>query len=263
MKISLIIVHWNTPDLLRNQLNVLLDKKDYTDFLRLGEGNISGGEIIVIDNASGKYLEWVKEEFPQVRLIENKDNLGYAAACNQGATISKGEWLLFLNPDVEITVSSIKHLIKEAEKKGFDACSPKTTLDYMKPLPTTFSLLVEFTPLKYFVPFSIFRSHTLFGGCLLIKRAVLEKLGGWDERYFLWFEDSDLTMTLKKEGYKTGWITQATIKHTGGASFANISERKKKALFFGSMNQFAEKHFSFLGKRIVKLLTKRYVTHTI
>ena len=86
-------------------------------------------------------------------------------------------------------------MVYEAKNDRLDAASPNPgSTNYQKPLPSLLSLLVEFTPLNRLYNFKNFITlRTLFGGCLLIKRLVLKKLGGWDEKFFLWFEDSDLT----------------------------------------------------------------------
>lgn len=247
-KVSLIIVHWNTPVLLRKQLEKLFTKK-----------SILSIEVIIVDNASEESLSWVKKEFPQVKFIENKLNVGYATACNQGAAHAKGEWFLFLNPDVEITPDSINRLIKSAEENGFDACSPKSSsMGYQKPLPTPLSLLVEFTPLHRLIPLEVFKKKTLFGGCLLIKKKVFEELGGWDEDFFLWFEDSDLTAILLKNNYRIGFIDMQ-INHAGGVTFKKLDDKYQKQIFFNSMDIFAKKHFSLFGKLVVTIIRKRYV----
>lgn len=243
-KISVIIVHWNTPELLKKQLTGLADRTL---------------EIIVIDNNSTDKPGWIRKEFPHVHYIENTINRGYAAACNQGTIIAKGEWLLFLNPDVEITPDQIEKMIGEAQEKNFDACSPKPeSRDYEKPIPTWWNLMQEFTPLNRFARRDALQClSTLTGGCLLIKAIVLKSLGGWDERFFVWFEDSDLTKRLVDGNYKTGWIP-STVSHIGGVSFKNLDQQMKRDMFFHSMDVYAQKHFSGFGKLITSILKHRY-----
>lgn len=244
-KLSIIIVHWNNPDLLRNQLSELTRNKDL--------------QITVVDNASSKSVGWIKKDFPDITLIENKVNRGYASACNQGILKSNNEWLLFLNPDVELKSGELKSLLNEAEEYSFDASSPhSTSTGYDKALPNSLSLLFEFTPLGKLIPKNIFTENkTLFGGCLLIKKNVLQELGGWDERFFLWFEDSDLTKRLVDNGYKIGWLDRR-IKHQGGASFNNMNDQSKKDIFFNSMQIYALKHFTAIGQMIVHLIKNKY-----
>ena len=241
--VSIIIVHWNTPKSLKSQLKILSQSKNF--------------QIIVIDNASKESIGWVKKDFPSVELIVNKLNRGYAFACNQGVIKSEGRLLLFFNPDVEIEPDQLNEMIEYAEENHLDACSVKTTNSYQKPLPSWLSLLIEFTPMNRFIGANIFSIKTLFGGCLLIKSEVLKSIGGWDERFFLWFEDSDLTLRLLKNNYKIGWINLA-IKHSGGESFKKLDQQFKRDVFFHSMDVYAKKHFSFFGNIIVSLIKRKY-----
>lgn len=249
-KLSIIIVHWNSPGLLRNLLNKLTKNKEL--------------QITVVDNASSKSVGWIKKDFTDITLIENKVNRGYASACNQGFLKSDNDWLLFLNPDVLLKSEEIDTLLNEAKNNKYDACSPHSTSSgYDKPVPTAFSLLAEFTPLGKLIPKNIFGNNkTLFGGCLFIKNNVFQELGGWDERFFLWFEDSDLTKRLLDNSYKIGWLGRE-IRHQGGTSFNNISDQSKKDIFFNSMQIYALKHFSLIGQWIVALIKKKYSTRKL
>ncbi|OGK12423.1 hypothetical protein A3C98_00420 [Candidatus Roizmanbacteria bacterium RIFCSPHIGHO2_02_FULL_37_15] len=242
-RLSIIIIHWKTSNSLKNLLILLKSSKDY--------------QIIVIDNASGNNLNWLNRDFSQVELIENKINRGFAFACNQGVIKAEGERLLFLNPDCEITPIQIQAMVNYSESNAFDACSVKSTDSYQKPLPSPLSLLIEFSPINRFLGLNVFSKRTLFGGCLLIKSAVLKSLGGFDERFFLWFEDSDLTLRLIKNNYKIGW-TNIPIKHIGGESFKKLDDQFKKDIFFNSMEIYAKKHFNLFGQLIVTLIKKRY-----
>ncbi len=243
MKVSIVIVHWNTPDSLRKLL-ALLRKSDAL-------------QIIVVDNHSKKNVSWVKDKNMSVALIQNKINKGYAAACNQGAEISRGEWIVFLNPDVSISAKQILNLIEEAENKNYDAFSIAITEKYKKPIPSGLSLLSEFTPLKHIIPLSIFPKKTLTGGLLFIKKKVLKDIGGWDEKFYLWFEDSDLSRRLVNEGYKVGWL-KGRIQHKGGESFSLLDEKKRRELFFKSMDTYAKKHLTLFGQSVVRILNYRY-----
>lgn len=243
-KVSVIIIHWNTPDLLKKLL-INLKANENT-------------QIIVIDNHSEKPLDWLKESFPTADLVLDKSNSGYATACNQGMKKSRSEWLLFLNPDVGITSQQLNKMVNFAVKNKLDALSPlPETNNYRKPLPTVWSLLVEFTPLNRFFSLENLYPKTLFGGCLLIRSSVLKKLGGWDEDFFLWFEDSDLTLRLFEKNYQVGWAP-VKINHVGGASFKKLNDKQRRKLFFGSMSIYAKKHFSLIGRLFVALLKFRY-----
>ncbi len=242
--ITIIITHWNTPELLKKLLILLKPEQNL--------------EIIIVDNKSEKSVGWVKKDFPKITLIKNSVNQGYAGGCNSGAKEAKGNWLLFLNPDVLITNKQIFAMADQAEKNNFDAASPKPgSNNYQKPLPSTLSLLVEFTPLNQIISLNIFKKKTLFGGCLLIKNKVLKQIGGWDERFFLWFEDSDLTKRLYDNNYRVGWLN-IKVDHIGGISFKKLDDKSKRKIFFNSMDIYAKKHFSIVGRLVVFLLKIKY-----
>lgn len=246
-EISIVIVHWNTPKSLSKLLSTVYDEKL---------------DIIVVDNNSKMSIQKIQKSYPNVQFIENQYNRGYAAACNQGATQAQSDWVLFLNPDVNISHDDVMHLRDYAVKKGYDACSPEPqSSDYKKPLPSVLSLLTEFTKLSYITP-SLSKNKTLFGGGLLIKKSVLYALGGWDERFFLWFEDSDLTKRLLDKSYTIGWAP-IKITHKGGETFKLLSDSKKKGIFFTSMYAYADKHFTHTGKFIINKLRKHYTPYNI
>ncbi|KXK11073.1 MAG: hypothetical protein UZ22_OP11002000455 [Microgenomates bacterium OLB23] len=139
---------------------------------------------------------------------------------------------MFLNADVDITNELLEQCVAEATQRGLDAASPLSKSGgYNKPLPSFASLLVEFSPLRNITPEVIFRKKTLFGGALLIKSEVFFNMSGWDERFFVWFEDSDLTKRLHVQGAQVGWL-HYQVGHKGGASFTGISHARRSAIFF-------------------------------
>ncbi|MFH2022499.1 MAG: glycosyltransferase family 2 protein, partial [Patescibacteria group bacterium] len=246
--LSVCIVHWNTPHALNRLLSAL--ETAQTDWL----------EAIVVDNASSNPIHNLLKRFPAVKLIQNKHNFGYAHACNQATATGVGEWLIFLNPDVEISPIQLTALLTYAQTHQLDALSPMpANQGYALPLPSPTRFWLEYSPLKVFQPlwrlFSMKR--TLTGGCLLIRRQVLLDLGGWDERFFLWFEDSDLTQRLYQNSYQVGWYPQA-IAHQGGLSVKKLADQTQKDLFFTSALIYAQKHFSRLGQLATAMLVKRF-----
>ena len=241
--LTLIIIHWNTPELLRQQLTLFKNDQQWP--------------IVVIDNHSDQNINRLVKQFSQAKLIENQKNIGFAAACNQGTRLAKSDWLLFLNPDVLILPATVKRMINFAQKNQLDASSPHSNQDgYEKPLPSFWRLVLEFSPLKFLTGLFVSKK-TLTGGALLIRKMVLDTIGGWDERFFLWFEDSDLTQRLYRAGFKIGWYPE-TIKHLGGKSLKQLPENKQRQLFFQSMDLYAQKHFSWLAQKLLYFWTKRF-----
>jgi len=246
MNISVVIVHWNSIELLDKQLSCL-DLPHSTD-------------IIVVDNASSVSVISLQKKFPNVNFILNVVNRGFAFACNQGLRASTGKWVLFLNPDVEINANQITQMVEYATKYGYVAVSPLfKSKDYQKPLPSLRSILSEFTPLSKVISIHDFANKTLVGGCLVIQREVLESLHGWDERFFLWFEDSDLTKMLQLEHRQYGFYSNSGIGHIGGSTFLYLDDQMKKNIFFHSLNLFSQKYFDLVTSATIKRITQRFM----
>ncbi len=236
--ISIVIIHYHSPDDLKKSLS------------RLYPG-IDSYEITVVDNSSLSNMSELKKRFPKVQWLQNRWNEGFAHAANQGIVATSGRWVLFLNPDVFISGSEIEELFHYAEKNQLDAVSPTFTDErYQKPLPTFEALLSEFTPL-HVVKHQQLKQKTLVGGCVLVRRSALEKIGGWDERFFLWFEDSDLTMRLVASGYRTGFAP-LSVEHKGAGSISRLKPYLQRELFFQSLDIFSRKYFSAWQQLILR-----------
>jgi GT2 family glycosyltransferase len=211
-----------------------------------------------------KQLKLLADFAKQTIVIDNsgESNTGFAHACNQGLTQAiknKSKWTLFLNPDVEISPKQIKQLIKFAQDKKLDAVSSlPENKKYRQPIPSLYSLLNQFTPFKKFKLPNFARQHTLTGGILLAKTETLKKLNGWDERFFLWFEDSDLTKQLIDHNYKIGWAP-IKIKHHGGGSIKKLEQQQQRDLFFHTLKVYAHKYFSKTEQKIINLISKKYI----
>lgn len=241
-KISIIIVHFKSEKILKSQLENF---------------DLSKIEVIVVDNSQSLSKEYLPKP---VKLISNPFNMGYSHACNQGLVEANNEWVLFLNPDVLITDEQIDDLLDRALDQDLDVASVKTVDEgYNKPIPSTFSLLHEFTFFRKILPQSLFTSQnkTLIGGLLLIKKSVLRQISGWDERFFLWFEDSDLSKRLFDQHYKVGYV-DINVNHSGGYSLKRLEKSVQKDLFFNSMDIYARKYFGAISQKVVSFIKKKY-----
>ena len=253
-RVTCIVVSYDTPELLLKQVSKLRNSE-------VG--------VVISDNHAENTPQDIKISTDQYKYLDNGSNIGFGAAANRGAQEAKSEWLLFLNPDVEITSDAIKNFVKQAEDAKLDACCPKTSdTRYTHPLPSIWWFLGTYTPLKR-IPVFLRQAQkypiTLWGGCLLIRRAIFEKFGGFDERFFLWFEDSDLTKRLIDGGYKIGYLPVDGLRHQGGASFHTLPEVEKRKLFFQSAYTYTTIHGSWLDRLVVRLLQLRYgglISHT-
>lgn len=197
--------------------------------------------VILVDNASGDgTTEMVRAEFPEVRLIENRENRGFAAACNQGIAASDQPFVLLLNPDTLVEVPSLQRLLHEMEAHpDIGTCGPRIlnpdgSLQLScRAFPTVGALACDELGLSTLFPNSPWftgyaRSacpldatrdvDQVMGSCMMLRRAALDDVGLFDERFFVYFEEVDLCLRLKQSGWRVLFVHEATLVHVGGQS---------------------------------------------
>lgn len=242
---SIVIINWNSWEQVKKQLQVIQDDRFF--------------EVHVVDNGSTESCPFSPSAFSDVSFHMLKRNTGFSHACNFGFTKSASPWIVFLNPDVSIAPDEIKKWIVETENRGLVASSPNSEDDrYAKPLPSFWSLLVEFSPLHRFFKYKS-EVQTLIGGALLIKSQIFEKIGGYDERFFLWFEDSDLTRRLANEGLSFGRIN-LVWSHIGGQTFEKMEKKSRREVFFHSLDVYIRKHFNLFSAILLEMVLHRFHT---
>jgi len=224
-ELSILIVNWNTKDCLRDCLQSINNNVD----------KAVNYEIIVIDNASAdNSSEMLKVAFPQVKLIVNKENIGFGRACNQAAKAAQGKYLLLLNPDTVIIRVNFKELFSIlAERNDIGAIVPviynrdgKLKYNMTRAIPKTrdvFNYYILHNRLRFKgvqpVNLNKMQVHDYpSGSCFLIKSSLFQKVGGFDEHYFLFLEDADLGVRLNKSNLKTISLPEFQIIHMAGKS---------------------------------------------
>ena len=223
MDLSIIIVNWKVKDLLSECLHSIFS---YPQGRRL--------EVIVIDNASGDgSVEMVKREFPQAKLIANKENYGFAKACNQGIGVARGRYLFFLNPDSELSPGACDHIVDFMDsrpKVGVGGCylyypdgRIQTSFYRFTSLKNSFvraSLLYFLLPRNrltaplfcdYLRPGE--PADRVCGGAMVVRREVLDQVGGFDESFFLYSEDEDLCYRAARQGWEISPIPDTRVTH--------------------------------------------------
>ena len=213
-KVSVIIVNWNTEKLLGDCLSSLLK-------------HVPAGvdyEVIVVDNGSSDAsVQMIRSKFREIRLIRNEDNLGFAVANNKGIKESTGEYILFLNTDVVVGEDTIEKLTKFMETCA-DAglCSPSLKDRNGSPQETGVSfpsLITEiFGRLRVSAHDIPHKVEAVRGACMFARREAIKKIGGFSEAYFLFLEETDLCLRLKKAGYSIWHVPDASVCHLGGGS---------------------------------------------
>lgn len=244
--ISVIIVNWNAKNLLRDCLNSL--SKTVHNLLF---------EIIVVDNASSDgSVAMLETEFPSIVRIVNKENKGFGAANNQAFAIMKGKYALLLNTDTVVTPEAVKKIwdFCEANDKAAIVCGQLLNADGSKQnsiasFPGLLTLAANTSLLEYLFPgrypskrykhTSPIEVDSAIGACMMIRKKALDEAGAFDERYFFFFEETDLAYTMRCQGWKIYQVPDALIYHLQGQSIGhNISSRIE---FYRSRYQFLRK----------------------
>lgn len=249
MKLSVVILNYNVCQFLQQ---CIISVQRATKGL--------DAEIIVIDNASSDgSCDMVKAEFPGLNLIENQDNVGFSKANNQAVKLAKGDYVCILNPDTAVAEDTFIEALKRVEQLPNLGAMGVYLMDgtgnflpeSKRNLPTpsrSLKKLIGRTKGKngYYAthvqPVSAGSVEILVGAFMLMKRSVYEEVGGFDEDYFMYGEDIDLSYKLIKAGYQNYYDGSLTVLHYKGESTQKDSAYLKR--FYGAMRIFYGKHFN-------------------
>ncbi len=232
VQLSVVIVNWNTGELLGQCLASLFNSLQIKEV-----------EVFVVDNAStDDSMALVRERFPQVRLIENEENLGFARANNQAFRQSSGRYVLMLNPDTLVHPLGIDALVDFMETHpragacGARLLNPDGSLQpSCSPAPTLgreFRRLFHLPGMRPdgYYPMDNWDAQqprqvdVILGACLLLRRQALEQVGWLDEDYFIYSEEVDLCHRLRRAGWELYWVPHGQVVHLGGQSTRQVSE---------------------------------------
>ena len=223
-------------------------------------------EVLVIDNnSSDNSIEYLRPKFPSVLFIANKGNTGFAKACNQGIQQASGKYILFLNPDTIVPEDCFQQCISffegqpEAGALGVKMIdgSGKFLKESKRAFPSPMTSLYKLFGLSKLFPrakiFSKYHlghlaeneSHevdVLAGAFMIVKKEVPDKIGGFDETFFMYGEDVDLSYRIQKAGYKNYYFAGTSIIHFKGESTRKGSMNYVK-MFYTAMSIFVQKHY--------------------
>ncbi|WP_282043092.1 glycosyltransferase family 2 protein [Winogradskyella flava] len=228
-------------------------------------------EIIVVDNNSpDDSCTMVKQLFPNVLLFKNKVNSGFSKGNNMGVAKAKGEYLCILNPDTVVAEDTFRRVLSFAESKldlGAVGCQlidgrGKFLPESKRQVPTAriaFQKLKGKTENYYNNTLGnadIGKTDILVGAFMLLKKTVYDQVHGFDEDYFMYGEDVDLSYKILKAGYSNYYYGETTIIHYKGES--TIKDKVYAKRFYGAMEIFYRKHFkkNVLTSLFVKLGVK-------
>lgn len=266
--VSIVTVNWNAGDLLRRCL---------ASVPAALTGDVALDQVVVVDNAStdGSADGLVADGVP-LTVLRNTANRGFAAACNQGAAGARGDWLLFLNPDTRLSAASLApalafladpararvgilgvRLVDEAGRTQ-RSCARA---------PTPGRILAQAVGLDRLWP-GVFPPHFMtgwdhadtrpvdqvMGAFLLIRRGLFEELGGFDERFFVYFDDVDLCLRARRAGWEVVHFAGAEAFHKGCGTTDQVRDLR---LFYALRSRilFAAKHFPPAAATLVTAAT--------
>jgi hypothetical protein len=248
LDLSVVIVNWNTRDLL---LKCLTSVYETIHDLRF--------EVWLVDNASTDGSVAVAEErFPKIQVIRNSRNLGFAAANNRALRQIKGRYALLVNTDVVVTESAVQELFQFMENTPEAAmvCGQLLNLDGTKQnsianLPSLLLLLTNETLLRILFPKaypsklrqyqSPIEVESCIGACLMVRKTAMDAVGFLDERFFFYFEETDWACRMRGAGWKVFFVPGAQIFHAQGQSIG--PEALGRFLFYRSRYQYLKKWF--------------------
>jgi GT2 family glycosyltransferase len=264
-KVSVIILSWNTKEYL------------YRCVSSLGERLHSAlYEVIVVDNAScDGSIELVREEFPSVRIIVNEENRGYAEGNNIGIREARGEYIVLLNSDIEVLENALESmadfLIKNTRYGAVAArmLSPDGSVQRCcKQFPSIATLFLfditcnrmlrQAPPVRRYLMrhFDHLSSRDVEqppGACFMVPRRVVQEIGVFDERFYLFFNDVDYCKRIIKRGYRIRYLFEARVMHHGGRSVVQYDSYRRE-WYLGRYRYFAKWHGP-TGKLLARLAT--------
>jgi GT2 family glycosyltransferase len=261
--LSILIVNFRTPELTRDAVNSALQSGLRKSF-----------EIIVVDNDSGDnsvpFLTEAFKDDERIQVIASKENLGFAGGNNIGLKKASGKIVLFLNPDTIVEPGALDLLcetLHSADDVGAVggmltdvASNPVTSFGYF---PTPWSMITTaFVPGRFYgkarkalgvVPDpdekDICEVDYICGADLMVRREILDEIGGMDDGYFMYFEETDLCRRIRDKGFRILYEPKARIAHLEGGSFGDKLTRRRMIFMKSSVRFFRKNGYSpfFIG----------------
>ncbi|MFC2158617.1 glycosyltransferase family 2 protein [Acidobacteriota bacterium] len=257
-ELSIILVNYNDKTHVGECLSRIQEEKEGLDL-----------EIFVVDNASSDGSpDLIAERFPEVFLIRSEENLGFSRANNMGFQQSSGEFILFLNTDTQIEPGTLESLLSWMRAHPNCGGAGPRLFDERKEFQVSFGgsrgFFSEMMDKLFFN--SLWKRRIgrmqdtvdtdwISAACLLVRRSAFESVHGFDGRFFLYFEDIDLCLRIKQNGWLLTVLPDAQVFHAGGASTSALSLRSR---YFYRQSQlyFYEKHNSRISRLLLRVFLR-------
>lgn len=253
---TFIIVNYKSERCILNCLASIYDKTS----------SQTGFEIIIVNNDKGEKLEKITENYPEVKVTHSGENIGFGAANNAGAQLASREYLAFLNPDVEILSSNTEAVLEEFKKDGSIGViggrliTPEGEVQKWCAGREINMLDLIRNNLGFPSGRKIWRSEIkreadwVAGTALFIPKKLFDQVGGFDESFFMYFEDVDLCKRIRNLGKKVFYFPKFCVCHRSGGSYKDEKIQKKD--YYNSQEYYFKKHFGVWAMRLVKIARK-------
>ncbi len=266
--LDIIIVNWNGGELLRRCLESLA---------AVHRDGFSLARVVVVDNASAdRSADGLDGLDLPLEVIRNRSNIGFAAACNQGARSGTSDYLLFLNPDTRLCEDSLSKplaFMEQADNQRVGIVGIQLVDDAgivcrsCARLPTPRRFFIRMLGLDRLFP-NLFPSHFMtdwdhgenrevdhvMGAFFLVRRSLFEKLNGFDERFFVYLEDVDFSFRARQTGWRSYYLADARAYHKGGGTSKQVSATRLH-YSLQSRIQYGYKHFTWWSATALMLGT--------
>jgi GT2 family glycosyltransferase len=253
--ISVITVNYKTKGYVKRMLTSLYKYHSHC----------SDVEVFVVENGSGDDLSDLEHEFPQVKFIYSKKNLGFAGGNNLAIKKATGEFIVLINPDIVFDDHALCNLADEMRKdplvgiggvslKNLDGTQQRCVWRFPTPIDQIMLLLKvphifgEFGPIKRWLMTDFDYSKTqqvdqVMGAFFMIRPELIDLIGMLDEGFFMWYEEVDFARRARYAGWLTKYYANVSARHTKGSSFVNVATMKKQAMIRKSLRRYMKKHF--------------------
>ena len=261
MDLSIILVNWNTRDLLAQCLDSVYANPPSNRF-----------EVLVVDNASTDgSAAVVRQRYPSAHLLESETNVGFAAGNNLALRVATGKYLLMLNPDTQVrprAFDALKVFMDSAPHAGAAGARllgpDGTQQPACRPAPTLLREACDLFQVDRLYPVSQYRTKAwdlsqphrvdvVQGTCMLLRRKAVESVGLLDEGYFMYSEEVDLCHRLRQHGWQIWWVPRAVVVHYGAQS-TQQARAKMFLHLYRSKVRFFRKHYGAATARAYKVL---------
>jgi GT2 family glycosyltransferase len=264
--LAIVIVSFNTKELTLKCLKSITEEKWRVNY-----------QIWVVDNnSSDSSVEVIEKQYPQVKIIKNKENIGFAGANNLALNKAEAKNYLLLNSDTEVFPGSLDNLVDFMERSGFGIVSCRLIGKDGKLQPNVgdlpfglalFSWLAGLDDILFFLRGRVPSYHQQFakfyqgekevgwvsGSVMMIKGEVVKKIGGLDDQIFMYGEDSEYCLRAKKASFRVGWTDKAVIHHLGGGSSKDPAYKQWIGEFHGLLYLY-QKYYNIFIAQTVRLL---------